>query len=109
MRRSSRDRMRIIVYMLMVCLVLLLFVCLTATKAKIQYDINKISKDIKEAEARVRGLEVKIKTSSNITNIEERAIELGFIYPGFDQVRYLASDEEPMPDFALALIETAYR
>jgi len=88
--------------------VLLCFVGITAYTAKVQYDINKLNSRIAETQTDIKMLEVRIKSASNITNLEERAIELGFVYPEFDQVRYLAADNEPMHDFALALMEAAY-
>ena len=105
-RRS--DKARIIIYMLFICAVLISFVWVTAYTAKVQYDINKLNRQIAETQTNIKTLEVKIKSASNITNVEERARELGFVYPEFDQIQYLAADRRPMHDFALALMEAAY-
>ena len=49
-----------------------------------------------------------VKTAANITNLESRALELGLVYPNYDQIVYLESQEANIEDFALALMESAY-
>lgn len=104
----TRDKARIIAYLLVLCFILLVFVGITAYTAKLQYDINKLNSQISETQTDIKMLEVRIKTASNITNLEERAVGLGFVYPEFDQLRYITAEDEPMHDFALALMEAAY-
>lgn len=108
MLKEFKFRFRFVIAMLVLCFILLAFVYLTATTAKVQYEINKVDKEIAEVEKDIRVLQVKIKTASNITNIEARAQELGLVYPSFEQVKYLKHEGESIPDLALALMETAY-
>ena len=105
---KAKNYFGVVVYMLIVCVAFLFIVGITAHTAKVQYDINKLNRQIAETQTDIKTLEVKIKTASNITNLEERARELGFVYPEFDQIRYIAAGSEPMHDFALALMEAAY-
>ena len=110
MTKAGKFRFRFIALVMAICIFLISFVWLTAYTAQLQYEINKINKQIAETEKDIRTLEVKIKTASNITNIETRATELGLIYPSFDQVKYIEEDEDSeIHDLALALMETAYR
>ena len=105
---KKRDQARIIIYMLALCLMFIVAVGINAYSAKVQYDLNMLNRQITETQTDIRTLEVRIKSASNITNVEGRARELGFVYPEFDQLRYLAANEKPMHDFALALMEAAY-
>ena len=74
----------------------------------IQYDINKMNNQIAETQKEIQNLQVQIKTAANITNLESRALELGLVYPNYDQIVYLESQEANIEDFALALMESAY-
>jgi len=89
---KGKDTAKIIVYILILCAILLASVGITAHTAKLQYDINKLNSQIAETQTDIKTLEVRIKSASNITNVEERAEELGFVYPEFDQIRYIAAD-----------------
>ncbi len=83
---------------------------LNAVNAKIQYDINKINREISDTQKEIQMLQVKIKTAANITNLESRAMALGLKYPDYSQIVYLEPDEEDeVADLALALCENAYR
>ncbi|MBQ1476110.1 MAG: hypothetical protein IIZ21_02380 [Firmicutes bacterium] len=81
---------------------------ITAYNSKIQYDINKMNNQIAETQKEIQNLQVQIKTAANITNLESRALELGLVYPNYDQIVYLESQEANIEDFALALMESAY-
>ena len=106
--QRRRDRAEVIIYLLFICAILIAYVGVNAHTAKVQYDINMLNKQIAATQTDIKTLEVRIKSASNITNVEERARELGFVYPEFDQIKYLAAEKEPMHDFALALMEAAY-
>jgi len=107
--KTFRYRFGIIALLMLLCFILLSIVWLSATTAKVQYEINKIDKQISETQKDIRTLQVRIKTASNITNIEARAEELGLVYPSFDQVKYIRSEQDVVKELALALMETAYQ
>lgn len=110
MTKTSKYRFRFVALMLILCFILLAFVWFTATTAKLQYEINEVNKQITSVQKDIRTLQVKIKTASNITNIEARAAELGLVYPSFEQVKYINDDQTvEIQDLALALMETAYQ
>lgn len=108
MKAAFRDKVRILISIMIVGVFFLGVITLTARSSELQYDINMLNKEIQESERMVRSLEVQIKSASNITNLEERAAELGLVYPDYDQVVYLDPEVAEIDDFALALMETVY-
>ncbi|MBO5516549.1 MAG: hypothetical protein J6A42_00470 [Firmicutes bacterium] len=109
MTKAERSYKGKVVAELLVIFVLMLAVIgITAYNSKIQYDINKMNNQIAETQKEIQNLQVQIKTAANITNLESRALELGLIYPNYDQIVYLESQEADIEDFALALMESAY-
>ncbi len=102
-------KVKVIVELLIIFALLLAMIGITAYNSKIQYDINKLNNQISETQKEIQNLQVQIKTAANITNLEARAAELGLIYPGAGQVVYLEDEEGGIEDFALALMESAYR
>jgi len=109
MQASKKYSFKLVTLLIALCIMLIAFVWLTAYTAKVQYEINSLNSQISETQREIKTLEVKIKQASNITNIEARALELGLVYPAFDQVKYLKAQNEPIRDLALALMETAYQ
>ncbi len=106
-RGRSRDKGRMFASLLVIGCFLLCLVGIKAYSAEIQYDINSINREIQEAERSVRNMEVKIKSASNITTIEDRAFAMGMVYPEFEQIVYLRTGSG-IKDFALALKESVY-
>ena len=94
--------------LLLIFVLMLAVIGITAYNSKIQYDINKMNNQIAETQKEIQNLQVQIKTAANITNLESRALELGLVYPNYDQIVYLESQEANIEDFALALMESAY-
>ena len=107
-RMTKADRRLIAGILILCCVIFLFFVGLDARASEVQYEINNLNNRISESENRIRTLEVKIKSASNITTIEQRALALGMKYPGFNQMVHLDSENE-INEFALALIESVYR
>lgn len=97
----------IVAVLLLICVTLLFFVGLDAYSSKIQYDINQINKEIETTEKEIANLEVKIKSATNISTIERKALELGMIYPSFDQIVYIQGDSS-IEEFGVALMESVY-
>ncbi|NCB41194.1 MAG: hypothetical protein EOM59_01035 [Clostridia bacterium] len=81
---------------------------LNAFSSKLQYDINTLNKEILSVERVVQNLEVDIKTATNITTVESKALSIGMVYPTFEEMIYLDSHTGVLEDFALALRESAY-
>lgn len=64
-----------------------------ANITEIKYDINESQNIIRELELERIDLETKLVASKNSSNISERAQNnLGMIYPGEDQIVYIAVD-----------------
>jgi len=81
---------------------------LNAFSSKLQYDINTLNKEILSVKRVVQNLEVDIKTATNITTVESKALSIGMVYPTFEEMIYLDSHAGVLEDFALALRESAY-
>lgn len=99
---------KVVAELLLIFVLMLAVIGITAYNSKIQYDINKMNNQIAETQKEIQNLQVQIKTATNITNLESRALELGLVYPNYDQIVYLESQEANIEDFALALMESAY-
>lgn len=106
---TRRDRFRLIVLMVVICVFCIAIVGISAWSAELQYDINKINSQIQQTEREVQNLQVMIKKASNINNLQSRAEELGMVFPGFDQIAYLDTGEPEIVDFATALKQTVYQ
>ncbi len=110
MTRSDRSyKIKVFVYLLIICALMLCVIGITAYNSKIQYDINSMNTQISETQREIQNLQVQIKSAANITNLESRALALGLTYPDYDQIVYLDwQTGEGIEDFALALMESAY-
>ena len=108
MTASQKDKTRIIAALIAVAMIFVVVISINAYSAKLQYQINSINGRIQERQREILNLQVKIKSATNINNLEQRAFELGLVYPGFDEIIYLQNDENSIQEFALALKETVY-
>lgn len=109
MTRARKDKTKIFILILMACVFCVCLVGLNAYSSELQYDINSINNRIQESNWKIRDLEVSLKTKTNITNLEARALEIGMAYPSFNEIVYLRGDTPDVQDFALALRENIYR
>jgi hypothetical protein len=103
-----RHRVQFFVLIIVCGFVFIGLIGLNAFSSKLQYDINMLNKEILSVERVVQNLEVDIKTATNITTVEARAILFGMVYPTFEEMIYLDSGTGVLEDFALALRESAY-
>jgi cell division protein FtsL len=109
MTKADRSyKFKIVVELLLIFALMLAMIGITAYNSKIQYDINRMNNQIAETQKEIQNLQVQIKSAANITNLESRAAELGLVYPTYDQIVYLETEEGGIEDFALALMESAY-
>lgn len=110
MKSIVKDKTKIIIALFAVTVVCLALIASTAMSSSLQYDINKINNQISNQQWSQRNLEAKIKSANTLSNLESEALELGLVYPTFNEIVYLGGDaHEEVHDFALALRETAYR
>ena len=100
---------RVVAGLLAIFVLMFAVIGITAYNSKIQYDINRMNNQIAETQKEIQNLQVQIKSAANITNLENRAAELGLVYPTADQIVFLETEEGGIEDFALALMESAYR
>ncbi len=110
MTKADRSyKARVVAGIMAIFILMLAIIGLNAYNSKIQYDINRMNNQISETQKEIQNLQVQIKSAANITNLENRAAELGLVYPTADQIVFLESEEAGIEDFALALMESAYR
>jgi len=107
-RNRKITRATLIAMLLAACAVFLLFVGIKAQTSKLKYDINQLNKEIAETQKDITKLEVQIKSASNISNIEVKALEMGMIYPDVDQIIYLQGESD-IQEFASVLMESVYK
>lgn len=106
----AKDKVRMLALIFFAGTLATALIIVTAYSAKVQYDINNVLAKCDVVQGEIQNLNVEIKTGSNIRSIEERAIEQGMVYPGFENMVYLDTRAEgkDMKNFALALKENAY-
>ena len=109
MTRNTRSKIRILFLVLAICAFCVCLVYLNATSSKLQYDINSINNKIQQTSWEIRDLEVSVKSKTNITNLETKAMEIGMVFPDINDIVYLRGDTPRVQDFALALRENVYR
>ncbi len=108
MKSVIRNKVKIIMIMILTAVVCISYVGLNAYSSKLQYEINKINSEIQLTSYKAANLEVKIKSATNINNLETSAMEMGLIYPDFDRIITIRNAETPQQDFATALKQNAY-
>ena len=106
---SVQDKLRLLILVVVLGALFVGVVAATAYGAKIQYNINTIQAQSDEIQGEIENLHVKIKSATNIQTIEEKAMAMGMVYPKITEYVYInGGEEEPVKDFALALMEQAY-
>lgn len=108
MQSILKSRTKLIAILLAIAFVSLMLVGLNAYSSQLQYEINSVNSAIQESNYKIATLEVKIKSATNVANLEDRALAMGLVYPGFDNIVYLHESQESMQDFATALRQNAY-
>ena len=109
MTRILRDKTKIFILIIIACIFCVGLVWLNAVSSKLQYDINSINNKIQQTSWEIRDLEVSVKSKTNITNLETKAMEIGMVFPDINDIVYLRGDTPRVQDFALALRENVYR
>ena len=105
---SVKHRVQSFVLLIVCEFIFIGLIGLNAFSSKLQYDINMLNKEILSVQREVQNLEVDIKTATNITTVEAKAVSIGMVYPTFEEMIYLDSSTDVLQDFALALRESAY-
>ena len=109
MARILKKKSLIMILIIAICAFCVWLVYLNALSSKLQYEINSLNNKITESSWDMRNLEVSVKSQTNITNLEEKAAQIGMVYPGFKDIVYLRGETPVVQDFALALKENIYR
>jgi len=108
MNALLRARNKLIVILLIIAIVCIGIVALNAYSSKLQYEINSLNSQVQESNYEIANLEVKIKSATNIANLEDRALAMGLVYPSFDKIVYVKLSDSVVEDFATALRQNAH-
>ena len=108
MKAIVKNKVKIIIIMILTAIVCISYVGLNAYSSKLQYEINKINSDIQITSYKAANLEVKIQSATNVRNLENKALEMGLIYPDFIRIVTIKSADTQLNDFATALKQNAY-
>lgn len=110
MKAVLQDKTKIILILIVVTVLAIGLIGLTAYSTSLQYDINSINSRITDSQWTARNLEVEIKSANTLTSLQERALDMGLVYPSFDEIIYLKAGTETaqVHDLAVALMESAY-
>jgi cell division protein FtsL len=108
MKALFKNKVKIIIIMILTAVVCISYVGLNAYSSKLQYEINKINSEIQMTSYKVANLEVKIQSATNISTLEDKALEMGLIYPNFERIVTIRNAENQPRDFATALKQNAY-
>jgi len=110
MKTLVNDKIKIIAVLIALTALCLMLVATTAYSTSLQYDINSINSQISESQWTQRNLEAEIKSANTLSSLEKEALELGLIYPSFDEIIYINdSSENQVHNLSLALKATAYK
>jgi len=108
---KDKNRIKILILMLLATFFCICFVYMTAQSSAIQYDINQINSQITNSEWTQRNLEAKIKGANTLSSLEKEAKDMGLVYASFDDTIYLETEaeEDNVHDLALVMREAAHR
>ncbi len=105
---AGKQRVQAFVLLVLCGFVFIGLIGVNAFSSKLQYDINTLNREILSVERAVQNLEVDIQSATSIATVEAKAMALGMVYPTFQEMVYLDSQDGVQEDFALALRESAY-
>ncbi|MCI8648041.1 MAG: hypothetical protein HFE76_14905 [Firmicutes bacterium] len=106
---TAKDKLRILVFTLVLGVLCIGLIVTTAYAASIKYDTNQLIKENSALEAEIENLNVEIYSVNNIEAIEQKATKKqGMVYPSSKQIVYLTEDEKPDMGFAKTLRKQAY-
>lgn len=106
---STKDKARLMLLTVFIGLLCICLIIAAAYSAQVKYNINGVLAQSDVVRGEIENLNVSIKSATNITIIEDKAInQLGMVYPQADQINYISSNNENIQDFALTLKQIAY-
>lgn len=106
---STKDKARLMMLIVFAGLLCICLIITAAYSAQVKYNINGLLAQSDSVQGEIENLNVAIKSATSITIIEEKAIaQLGMVYPTADQIAYINTGSNDIPDFAMTLKEIAY-
>ena len=106
---TGRDKARLLLLTIVAGVLCIALIITTAYAAGVKYHINTAIKENSALRGEIENLNVKIKSASSISTVEERALnELGMVYPTADQYVYIGEETKPQGEMAMLIYEQAY-
>ena len=110
LRISAKDKARLLLLTLFAGLLCICLIIIAAYSTQIKFNTNSILAQAAVVQGEIENLNVAIKSANNISVIEERAMtELGMVYPEIDQIAFIETGSNTIPDFALTLKQLAFK
>jgi cell division protein FtsL len=105
---NAKDKFRLLLLTAFIGVLCIGLILTTAYAASVKYHINTMIKENAVLQGEIENLNVKIESASNIQIVEEKATQLGMVYPTPEQLIYIDGSKGTVKDFALVLKEQAY-
>lgn len=106
---TTKEQKKVLFMTLLGGILCLLIVVMTSYAAQLQVENNQLAKNIDSMQGQVDLLDIKIKSATNVSTIETKAVsELGMVYPTTDSMIYVTDGDAPSGDFATVVKEKAY-
>ena len=107
---SAKAKFQLVLLVLFTGLLCICLIIAAAYSTQIKFNTNSILAKADSVQGEIENLNVAIKSANNISVIEERAMgELGMVYPEIDQIAFINTGSNEIPDFALTLKQLAFK
>ena len=105
---NAKDKFKLLLLTAFIGVLCIGVILTTAYAASVKYHINSMIKENAVIQGEIENLNVKIESASNIQIVEEKATQLGMVYPSAEQLVFIDGTQAPVKDFAMTLKEQAY-
>lgn len=101
--QSWRDKAKVLLFTAFIGLLCICIIMVTAYGAQAQYNLNKTLAKCESLEGEIADLSAAIKTAGNIVLVEELALDMGMVYPTYQEVVSLTAGKNGGEDLGIAL------
>ncbi|MBQ3107135.1 MAG: hypothetical protein IJC68_00795 [Firmicutes bacterium] len=106
--QNWREKAKVLVFTAFIGLLCICIIMITAYGAQAQYNLNKTLAKCDALESEIADLNAAIQKAGNIVLVEEKALEMGMVYPTHQEIISLTAGENGGEDLANALKSVAY-
>ncbi len=105
---TTGEKVKLLITIFLLGAMCIVMIMSSAYTSQIKYNINSINREISIVEGEIENLIVAIEQESEIVSIEEKALDLGMVYPTGEQMVFLENSVREESDFASVLRKEAY-